>query len=83
MERLIFKSFFTKANKKNYAEIHKDKIQAYIKDYRETNKEKIKAHKSKVCVCDVCHKEYTHTHKTRHEKSKFHLNELAKNIVHI
>ena len=47
------------------------------------NKEKIKAHKSKVCVCDVCHKEYTHSHKSRHEKSKFHLNELAKNVVNI
>ena len=66
-----------------YAESHKDQIQANSKLYRETNKEKIKAHKSKVCVCDVCHKEYTHNHKSRHEKSKFHLNELAKNVVNI
>ena len=47
------------------------------------NKEKIKAHKSKVCVCNICDSKYTHNNKSRHEKSKFHLNELAKNVVNI
>jgi hypothetical protein len=38
--------------------------------------EKIKARKSMVCICEICNKEYTHDHKSRHEKTKFHLKVL-------
>ena len=43
----------------------------YQHQYYDKNKEKIQEHKNKVCLCK-CGKTYTHHHKLRHEKSKFH-----------
>jgi len=54
-----------------YYEKNKEQIKEYIREYREKNKEKIQEHKNKVCICE-CGKTYTHHHKLRHEKSKFH-----------
>jgi hypothetical protein len=42
------------------------------KEYRINNKDKI----HKICTCDICGKTYTHKHKSRHEKSIFHLSKL-------
>lgn len=58
---------------KIYRENNKDKIKEGKKLYREENKEKIKEHKSKLITCE-CSVIYTHSHKARHERSKFHLN---------
>jgi hypothetical protein len=60
----------------NYAKTHKQEISERGKLYRENNKEEIKARKSKPCVCEICGKSYTHNHKSRHLKSKFHENFL-------
>jgi len=54
-----------------YREKNKEQIAERDKLYREKNKERIKAHKSRVCVCD-CGTEYTHSHKSRHLRSKKH-----------
>ena len=59
-------------------EKRKEYNKEYNKEYRDNNKEQIKANKSKVCICEICNKEYTHNHKSRHEKSKFHLNQITK-----
>ena len=60
---------------REYREKNKEKIQEYfseyIREYNEKNKEKIQERKSRVCLCP-CGKTYTHSHKLRHEKSKFH-----------
>jgi len=45
----------------------------HFREYYDKNKEKIQEHKNKVCLC-ICGKEYTYSHKLRHEKTKFHLN---------
>ena len=59
-----------------YAASHKEQIKENKKIYRKNNIEKIKARKSMVCICEICNKEYTHNHKSRHEKTKFHLKVL-------
>ena len=46
------------------------------KEYRINNKEKIKEHKYKICKCESCGKNYTYNHKSRHEKTIFHLSKL-------
>jgi hypothetical protein len=46
------------------------------KEYRINNKEKIKEKRNKVCICETCGANYTHSNKSRHEKSIFHINQL-------
>ncbi len=57
---------------KEYNVQNKEQICENNKQYRVANKDKIKAHKSQVCQC-ICGKSYTHNHKSRHEKTKFHV----------
>ena len=57
--------------KHQYGIKNKEQIKEYKQQYNEKNKEKIQEHKNKVCLCE-CGKKYTHSHKLRHEKSKFH-----------
>lgn len=47
------------------------------KQYRDANKEHIKQHKGLKHMCE-CGVEYTHCHKSRHEKSKKHLAHINK-----
>jgi hypothetical protein len=42
------------------------------KKYRDNNKEKL----NKICNCEICGKDYTHNHKSRHERSIFHMSKL-------
>ena len=48
-----------------------EETKAYKKVYREVNKDKIKECKGRICICD-CGKQYTHDHKSRHERCKVH-----------
>jgi len=61
-----------------YASTHKEDISKRNKNYREVHKEQIKARRSKVCICEICNREYTHDHKARHERTKVHLNQITK-----
>ena len=61
-----------------YAATHKEDISKRSKNYREVHKEQIKARRSKVCICEICNREYTHDHKARHERTKVHLNQITK-----
>ena len=56
-----------------YKHQYYDKNKEYFREYNEKNKEKISTKNNKVCLCK-CGKTYTHHHKLRHEKTKFHLN---------
>ena len=58
-----------------YEENNKEKISERGKKYREEHNEEIKARKSKKCVCD-CGVEYTHDHKSRHLRTKRHLEHM-------
>lgn len=62
---------------KEYREQNKEKISEQRKLYREQNKEKIKEKKSQKYICE-CGVESTISHKSRHIKSKFHLEFLTK-----
>ena len=61
---------------KAYLEANREKIQISKKDYdvvyRSINKDKIQEHKSQKFLCQ-CGVEYTHNHKSRHEKTKIHI----------
>ena len=61
-----------------YASTHKEEISKRNKNYREVHKEQIKARRSKVCICEICNRKYTHDHKARHERTKVHLNQITK-----
>jgi hypothetical protein len=61
---------------KEYRETHKEQKKIANAHYKIINSEKIKAMKSRSCTCEVCGVNYTHCHKTRHERSKFHLSKL-------
>ena len=72
--------------KKEYAEANKEHIDEYQKQYREANKEELKeyikeyyeANKEKLLekhICE-CGREYTYSHKKRHEKSQYHTEHL-------
>ena len=63
-----------------YAEEHKEEIKERGIKYREKNKETIKARKSKKEICE-CGTEYTHDHKSRHLRSKFHLNFIENKLI--
>ena len=63
-----------------YAEEHKEEIKERGIKYREKNKETIKAKKSKKEICE-CGTEYTHVHKSRHLRSKFHLNFIENKLI--
>ena len=41
------------------------------KQYRLDNKESISMKKGKVCICERCGEKYTHTHRSRHLRSKY------------
>ena len=57
---------------KSYFELNKDKLKEKNKEYRVINNDKIKEKKSQIIVCD-CGCNMTHGNRTRHEKSKKHL----------
>jgi hypothetical protein len=59
---------------KEYCSKNKEKLLLKSKEYCDKNKEK----RSQIYDCKICGKTYTHTHKTRHEKSEFHMNKLEK-----
>ena len=60
-----------KERSKQYYIDNKQAIQKYKKQYRIDNKEKIREHQNQKHNCE-CGGKYTHTHKTRHLKSKKH-----------
>lgn len=82
-ERYWIEKLFCTLNKyiplrtiKEYRETHKkEKAETNVK-YRLKNKEILKEKKGKLCTCEICGVIYTHNHKSRHEKSKFHINKL-------
>jgi hypothetical protein len=65
---------------KEYQEANKTKIKEYMKTYNikynEVNKETIREKKQKDCMCQICHCTYKLTHKSDHEKTKKHQNNL-------
>lgn len=61
-----------KVNSKEYYWANKDKVNQKRRGYREANKDKIKEHKSQKFDCE-CGGSYTNGHKSRHMKSKKHL----------
>ena len=68
---------------KLYRENNKNKIKQRDRAYYANNKEKILEKQAVKCVCE-CGRYYTHNHKARHQKTKFHqdylLNLLDKSI---
>ena len=58
--------------KKEYNKKYYDKTAERKKEYRQKNKDAIKARKSQQHKC-MCGKIYTLGHKTRHEKTKWHI----------
>jgi hypothetical protein len=50
------------------------------KEYRTNNKEIIKEKKKQICTCEICGVNYTRYHKSRHERSSFHINKLFTKI---
>ena len=81
-------SYIPLRSKKEYQQIHKEKLSDYISEYRIKkkdeitqntseyrikNKEKLKEYFSKPCTCEVCGRTYTQGHKSRHIKTKYHM----------
>jgi hypothetical protein len=79
-EKILLKKKEYRINNKEiiqeYRENNKEKNILYHVEYRKNNKEKLKEHKYKICNCEICGKDYTHNHKSRHEKTIFHLSKL-------
>ena len=61
---------------KKYYEDNKEKVSLYRKNYCENNKDIIKEKQGKLCSCGICGAIYTHSNKSRHNKSEFHINKL-------
>jgi hypothetical protein len=57
---------------KEYRQNNKEKISERNKEYRQKNKDAINARKAEQHEC-MCGKIYTLGHKTRHEKTKWHI----------
>ena len=76
------KAFIISKKKWNieYYKINKNKIKLYTKKYEEENKQKIKERKCKKYKCD-CGKILSKSNKSQHNKSKYHLDYLRKNII--
>jgi hypothetical protein len=81
-------SEYSKANKekikewkqkhdKQFYESNKDKIKAQTKMYYEKNKEKF----SQKVLCEYCNCEITYRHKTSHDKTLRHLNNVEKATI--
>ena len=70
-ERYWYETLQAKLNMRNPNSTRKESC----KKYRENNKEKI----HKICTCEICGKTYTHSHKSRHEGSIFHMSKLDQN----
>jgi len=64
------------AQQHEYALTHKVQIAEVGKKYRTDNAE-LKARRAIKCICPDCKTEYTHDHKSRHLRSKFHINSLV------
>ena len=60
-----------KQQQKEWLESNQDKMKEYAKEYRETNKNKI--NKDYECECGG---KYTYSHKSKHLKTKKHLNHI-------
>lgn len=60
-----------------YASSHKEEKKIYDKQYRILNFEKKRKMESRAISCS-CGKTYTHQHKLRHFKTKFHLENCSK-----
>ena len=56
---------------RSYRETHKMEKTEYDKLYRDKNKDMIRERNSKDCICE-CGKHYTHNHKSRHTRTKYH-----------
>jgi hypothetical protein len=67
-----------KQKQSKYYEDNKELCLYKIKKYREKNEEIIKEKKNKLCICEICGANYTHSNKSRHERSIFHLNKINK-----
>jgi len=68
---------------KEWRDTHKQEKKELDAKYRLKNKEILKEKKSKLCTCDICGKLYTHCHKSRHEKTIFHISNIDKNKINI
>jgi len=69
-----------RTNNKKYREKHIDEIREYDKKYRENNKEKLYEKKNKKHICDICKEHFTHSNKSRHQKSYKHLAVLQNQV---
>jgi hypothetical protein len=69
---MIYPNRTKKESYKEYCINNRDKELLRKKQYRINNKDKI----HKICNCEICGKDYTHSHKSRHEKTIFHLSKL-------
>ena len=63
---------------KEWRDTHKEEKKETDAKYRLKNKEIFKEKKGKLCTCQICGVNYTHNHKSRHERSIFHMNKLNK-----
>tara|TARA_R110000868_G_scaffold266533_1_gene525722 strand:+ start:4521 stop:5168 length:648 start_codon:yes stop_codon:yes gene_type:complete len=61
---------------RQYYEKHKEEIKEYDKQYYEKHKEEISEKQKQIYDC-VCGKQSTIHHKTRHEKTKHHINFIS------
>ena len=69
-------------DKKEYYEANKEEFNKKCKQYHLDNKDSIKLKQSESINCS-CGIKYTHGHKSRHIKTKFHLNHLNDNALNI
>ena len=59
-----------KETKKEYREENKDKIKETKNEYYQKNIDKIKERNNAINSCEYCGKNYIHTNKSRHRKTK-------------
>jgi len=81
-----------KEDRKAYKEAHKEEIKAYYdankeqileqkKAYYEVKKEQILERKAEKMICDICQCRFSIGHKSKHIKSKKHINKLKASTI--
>ena len=63
---------------KEYRNDNKEKIKLQKAKYRKDNREIINIKQNQICLCDVCNCNYTLHHKSRHERTQKHIDNLNK-----
>ena len=65
-----------KETMKEYRRNNKDKLREYKKEYYQINKETILENKKQIYICEHCNKKLSLRHKSTHEKTLKHINNI-------